>query len=319
MVNWINNTFGVNLSPTISFIVLFAAIILAVRLLIWLTRRLLGGTFINGGRGRHLRLAVIDATPVDSRRRLVLVRRDDVEHLILIGGPTDLVVEQNIRPDGPIAAKTNLPAQYAPAPTTRPSEPAPAPEPLHAEPARPIPVPQQTQRVMPVQQRPAQVPQRPAAPSLPPRPAPAPAQPAPQAARPPQVTITAPAAAAVVAAPRAPELASHVEPVAMPMAPRVEPERPVEPVRHFEPVAAPVTSRPDPQMSNTVPEQAVPQVVSRPVEMPISAEQAMDDSLLADISESLSLDDEEIGSNVSLEKEMESLLSTLDTQKDRIS
>lgn len=92
MVNWINNTFGVNLSPTISFIVLFAAIILAVVLLIWLTRRLLGGTFINGGRGRHLRLAVIDATPVDSRRRLVLVRRDDVEHLILIGGPTDLAI-----------------------------------------------------------------------------------------------------------------------------------------------------------------------------------------------------------------------------------
>lgn len=45
----------------------------------------------------------------------------------------------------------------------------------------------------------------------------------------------------------------------------------------------------------------------------------MDDSLLADISESLSFDDDEIASNVSLEKEMESLLSTLDTQKDRIS
>jgi hypothetical protein len=42
-------------------------------------------------------LAVMDATPVDSHRRLLLVRRDDVEHLILIGGPTDVVVEQNIR------------------------------------------------------------------------------------------------------------------------------------------------------------------------------------------------------------------------------
>jgi hypothetical protein len=34
---------------------------------------------------------------VDSHRRLVLVRRDDVEHLLLIGGPTDVVVERDIR------------------------------------------------------------------------------------------------------------------------------------------------------------------------------------------------------------------------------
>jgi hypothetical protein len=59
-------------------------------------RRLGGGTFIPGGRSRRARLAVIDATAVDSKRRLVLVRRDDVEHLILIGGPTDLVVETGI-------------------------------------------------------------------------------------------------------------------------------------------------------------------------------------------------------------------------------
>jgi hypothetical protein len=42
------------------------------------------------------RLAVIDAAAVDGRRRLVLVRRDNVEHLIMIGGPSDLVVEPNI-------------------------------------------------------------------------------------------------------------------------------------------------------------------------------------------------------------------------------
>ena len=106
MSNWINNLFGVSLSPTLSFILLFAAIILGLMLLIWIARRLLGGTFVSGGRGRHLRLAVMDATPVDSRRRLVLVRRDDVEHLILIGGPTDLVVEQNIRIDGPRFLRT---------------------------------------------------------------------------------------------------------------------------------------------------------------------------------------------------------------------
>ena len=39
---------------------------------------------------------VIDAATVDGRRRLVLIRRDNVEHLLIIGGPTDVVVEQNI-------------------------------------------------------------------------------------------------------------------------------------------------------------------------------------------------------------------------------
>ena len=39
---------------------------------------------------------MIDAAPVDGRRRLVLVRRDNVEHLLMIGGPSDVVVEQNI-------------------------------------------------------------------------------------------------------------------------------------------------------------------------------------------------------------------------------
>jgi hypothetical protein len=33
---------------------------------------------------------------VDGRRRLVLVRRDNVEHLLMIGGPSDIVVEPNI-------------------------------------------------------------------------------------------------------------------------------------------------------------------------------------------------------------------------------
>ena len=36
------------------------------------------------------------ATAVDAKRRLVLVRRDDVEHLILLGPASDLVVERGI-------------------------------------------------------------------------------------------------------------------------------------------------------------------------------------------------------------------------------
>lgn len=42
------------------------------------------------------RLAVIEQAAVDSRRRLLLIRRDGVEHLIMIGGPVDVVIETSI-------------------------------------------------------------------------------------------------------------------------------------------------------------------------------------------------------------------------------
>jgi hypothetical protein len=54
--------------------------------------------FVRGGRNRQPRLQVLDAAAVDARRRLVLVRRDDVEHLVMIGGPTDIVIESRILP-----------------------------------------------------------------------------------------------------------------------------------------------------------------------------------------------------------------------------
>lgn len=42
------------------------------------------------------RLGVIEQATVDSRRKLLLIRRDDVEHLIMTGGPVDVVIETGI-------------------------------------------------------------------------------------------------------------------------------------------------------------------------------------------------------------------------------
>jgi flagellar protein FliO/FliZ len=42
------------------------------------------------------RIDIVDQFNVDGRRRLVLVRRDDVEHLIMTGGPVDVVIETGI-------------------------------------------------------------------------------------------------------------------------------------------------------------------------------------------------------------------------------
>jgi flagellar protein FliO/FliZ len=42
------------------------------------------------------RVQMINVTPLDARHRLVLVRRDNVEHLLLIGGAQPVVVETGI-------------------------------------------------------------------------------------------------------------------------------------------------------------------------------------------------------------------------------
>jgi flagellar protein FliO/FliZ len=42
------------------------------------------------------RLSVSELASVDSKRKLVLIRRDDVEHLIMTGGPVDVVIETGI-------------------------------------------------------------------------------------------------------------------------------------------------------------------------------------------------------------------------------
>ena len=65
------------------------------------------------GIGGGPRLAVMEARSVDTRRRLVLVRRDDREHLLLIGGGADLLIEKDI----PIPA-TNTIAPPAPEPAS---------------------------------------------------------------------------------------------------------------------------------------------------------------------------------------------------------
>ncbi len=70
--------------------------LLCLALVLWIIRGRPSSPFIRGGRNRAPRLAVLDAAAIDTRRRLVLVRRDDVEHLLMIGGPTDIVIETRI-------------------------------------------------------------------------------------------------------------------------------------------------------------------------------------------------------------------------------
>lgn len=59
------------------------------------------------------RLDVVEQWSLDARRRLVLIRRDDVEHLIMTGGPVDVVIETGIGEKPPARASDSAPPVYA--------------------------------------------------------------------------------------------------------------------------------------------------------------------------------------------------------------
>jgi len=102
-----------DLSVPVKFLVAFIVVLAVLGAGGYLMRRLSAGKLAAlGPRGRQQRLAVIDTASVDGRRSLVLIRRDNVEHLLLIGGPTDVVIEPSIDPTGaaamaPAAARDN--------------------------------------------------------------------------------------------------------------------------------------------------------------------------------------------------------------------
>jgi len=118
------------MSQTVLFFFSFVAVLALIGVAAWLVRRFAGNRLgANTNRSRMPRLAVIDAAAVDGRRRLVLVRRDNVEHLLMIGGPTDIVVEPNIV--RATSARDPIPQ--------RPAVAAPEPPPPRAAPVAPLP------------------------------------------------------------------------------------------------------------------------------------------------------------------------------------
>jgi flagellar biogenesis protein FliO len=168
-----------------------ALLILAIAL--WLLRRRSGSApFIRGGRNRQPRLQVLDATAVDARRRLVLVRRDNVEHLVMIGGPTDIVIESGI---GAIPIVRDVQEPELKALPRQESEQKRA-EPAIQQERRPaLPQQQPVAAAAPVSMReePARQPQRPEPPAPAPRAAPvaaAAAQVPPRPSTPPQPVST---------------------------------------------------------------------------------------------------------------------------------
>lgn len=80
-------------------------------------RRFAPGLGLAAGKSRR-RLAIAEVLPLDGKRRLVLLSRDGVEHLVVLGPTSETVIEVGIsRPDGfeQVLARRTAPAAAVPA------------------------------------------------------------------------------------------------------------------------------------------------------------------------------------------------------------
>jgi len=144
-----NSLFGLELPTPVNFIIAFIVVLVLIGAVTWAIKRFGAGRMEGGGRGRQPRLAVVDSASVDGRRKLVIVRRDNVEHLLMIGGPSDVVVESSIVRGSAGAVREPTAREPAPAPWAG-AEPLPrvmplpdanpTPWPLAPEPAAPASV-----------------------------------------------------------------------------------------------------------------------------------------------------------------------------------
>ncbi|WP_119678216.1 flagellar biosynthetic protein FliO [Indioceanicola profundi] len=86
-----------NIADYLRFVMALAFVLGLVGVFALLLRRYgpSAGLAISRAKGVR-RLSVVEVLGLDARRRLVLVRRDGVEHLLLLGIDKDLVVESGI-------------------------------------------------------------------------------------------------------------------------------------------------------------------------------------------------------------------------------
>ena len=119
-MQFLTSLFGGSESTFITAILALGIVLVLIVLGLWALKVFFraSNTFV---RGRNRRLTVVDQVSIDQKRQLLIVRRDNVEHLILVGGAQDLVVESGIVAEKPAAA----------APMRRPAAAA-------SQPARPV-------------------------------------------------------------------------------------------------------------------------------------------------------------------------------------
>lgn len=80
------------------FVVALLFVLALIVVLAWAARHFGLGSRMGANAGKRKRLSIVEVAPLDGRNKLVLVKRDGVEHLLMLGHNDPLLVESGIRP-----------------------------------------------------------------------------------------------------------------------------------------------------------------------------------------------------------------------------
>jgi len=65
------------------------------------------GIMLPSQSARTRRVKIVESLAIDAKRRFVIVRCDEREHLLLLGGQSDIVVDTNLPPAPPAVSKNS--------------------------------------------------------------------------------------------------------------------------------------------------------------------------------------------------------------------
>jgi flagellar protein FliO/FliZ len=86
-------------SDYMRFVIALAFVLALIGLLSWVVKRYGAGGRAAIRLGKSRRLQIVETVSIDSRHRAVLLRRDDIEHLVLLGPGNDFLIERDIKTD----------------------------------------------------------------------------------------------------------------------------------------------------------------------------------------------------------------------------
>ncbi len=112
--------FGGSENTILNAVFALGIVLLLILFGLWVMKFFLTAS-VNVSRGRNRRLTVVESVQIDARHKVTIIRRDNVEHVIMTGGAQDVVLESGIAVEK-VGIRRPAPAQAAQ------TQPAPAVE-----------------------------------------------------------------------------------------------------------------------------------------------------------------------------------------------
>ncbi len=147
-MQFISSLFGGEGNSLFTALFALGIVIVLIVLGVWLLKLVFNASG-KMARGRNRRLSVVESLALDPKRQLLIIRRDNVEHLILVGGAQDIVIEPGIAIEDAASQSSRRPVPVVPR-RPGPSRATPAAAmAATSEPAAPTPPVEQLRELAP--------------------------------------------------------------------------------------------------------------------------------------------------------------------------